>query len=565
MRLDDNYINQLVNDGYGLIVGKDVRGRTEYVVLDKNAVEGMAARSESTPAPLPVPPAPRPTPAPPVPPIPEPAPIPAPRPIPEVIPEVVETTGLPLQELASAARTTSEGIVGKKSARDLLAEQAAPSKPVVEAATRLGIIDSLQPDHITTNQSFRELSQAIKSYTGSPLRAAELEGLSQVATRADKIIEDIGATRDISSLSQRVKDDMSAMVDELKSRANSMYDAIRSKIKQTDQVSAPETMAFIEDRVSTMGGAQHVTKYEKMVQAKLSDKSKPTYARLDDVRRELTAAKYKKEGTFGEADSWMIDQLLTRLNKDQRTAIEGLASRNGMDGKALIAEFDLAQQTSALYKGVQGDMVNLFGKQLDGNIARSLKNAVNGLPIGDTKAFVSIIKSIPESMRSEAVANGLAYAFDKNLGAINHNTFANFWNGIKRQGEANKLLKQYLPEESYKALNDLGIVSESISKASKERIGNGRLNVVNETLKDADTWIGKLYEKARSGAVTAVGAEAISASAGLPGVGIAAGAVMAVLKDKPPIHLAVDRVLGSKEFRDAVATKSGMEALRGQQ
>lgn len=47
MRLDDNYINQLVNDGYGLIVGKDVRGRTEYVVLDKNAVESFGARSEA--------------------------------------------------------------------------------------------------------------------------------------------------------------------------------------------------------------------------------------------------------------------------------------------------------------------------------------------------------------------------------------------------------------------------------------------------------------------------------------------------------------------------------------
>jgi uncharacterized protein (DUF697 family) len=236
-----------------------------------------------------------------------------------------------------------------------------------------------------------------------------------------------------------------------------------------------------------------------------------------------------------------------------------------MTPEALLSDFKLANDTVSMRKSIEEHMVNLFGKQLDGNIARSLKNAVNGLPIGDTKAFVSIIKSIPESMRGEAVANGLAYAFDKNLGAINHNTFANFWNGIKRQGEANKLLKQYLPEESYKALNDLGIVSESISKASKERIVTGRLNVVNETLKEADTWVGKLYEKAKAGAGAAIGAEAISASAGAPGLGIAIGSVMALLKDKPPIHLAVDRVLGSKEFRDAVATKSGMEALRGQQ
>jgi hypothetical protein len=477
---------------------------------------------------------------------------------------VADIAGLPLQQLASAARTSTEGIVGKKSARDLLAEQAAPSRPVVEAAERLGMLEDLQADHVTTNQAFRELSQAIKSYTASPMGVAEKAGLERVAVKADKIIEEIGATKDVSSLSQKIKDDLHAMVGELQARANGLYESLKTKIVQKDQVSAPETMAFIEERASTMAGAQHLTKFEKMVQAKLSDKSKPTYARLDDVRRELTAAKYKKEGAFGEADSWMIDQLLTRLNKDQRTAIETLATRNGLDGKALIAEFDLAQQTAGLYKSVQGDMVRLFGKQLDGNIASALKNGIHALARGDIKTFANLIKAVPESMRSEAVANGLAYAFDKNLGVINHNTFANFWNGIKRQGEANKLLKQYLPEQAYKALDDLGLVSESIAKASKERIQTGKLGTVTETLKDADTMIGKLYEKARAGAGQAIGTEAISTVAGFPGAGIAIGAVLALAKNKPPIHLAIDNLLGSKEFRDAIAAKSNIEALRGQ-
>jgi hypothetical protein len=392
-----------------------------------------------------------------------------------------------------------------------------------------------------------------------------LEGLSQVATRADKIIAEIGADKDVSSMSQKIKTEMQAAVDELSARANPMYEALKTKVPANTQVKAPSVLSFIDERIANLGGKEYLSPLEKTIYARLSDKTSPTYARLDDIRRELTAARYKKEGVFKDADSGLIKKLETELKKDQQAALAEIAPKIGMTPEALLSDFKLANDTVSMRKSIEEHMVNLFGKQLDGNISRALKNAVNGLPMGDTKAFASIIKSIPESMRGEAVANGLAYAFDKNLGAINHNTFANFWNGIKRQGEANKLLKQYLPEESYKALNDLGIVSESISKASKERIANGRLNVVNEVLKDADTWVGKLYEKARSGAVTAIGAEAISASAGLPGVGIAAGAVMAVLKDKPPIHLAVDRVLGSKEFRDAVATKSGMEALRGQQ
>lgn len=43
-RLSESYITQLVEQGYGLVVGKDPRGRTEYVVIDKAAVESFTPR-----------------------------------------------------------------------------------------------------------------------------------------------------------------------------------------------------------------------------------------------------------------------------------------------------------------------------------------------------------------------------------------------------------------------------------------------------------------------------------------------------------------------------------------
>lgn len=45
-RLSESYINELVSQGYGLVVGTDPRGRTEYVVIDKNAIESMGKRGE---------------------------------------------------------------------------------------------------------------------------------------------------------------------------------------------------------------------------------------------------------------------------------------------------------------------------------------------------------------------------------------------------------------------------------------------------------------------------------------------------------------------------------------
>lgn len=44
-RLSDTYIDQLVAQGYGLVIGTDPRGRTEYVVIDKDAIQSIGKRS----------------------------------------------------------------------------------------------------------------------------------------------------------------------------------------------------------------------------------------------------------------------------------------------------------------------------------------------------------------------------------------------------------------------------------------------------------------------------------------------------------------------------------------
>jgi hypothetical protein len=44
-RLEAAYIDELVKQGYGLVVGKDPRGRTEYVVIDKDSIAGMSKRA----------------------------------------------------------------------------------------------------------------------------------------------------------------------------------------------------------------------------------------------------------------------------------------------------------------------------------------------------------------------------------------------------------------------------------------------------------------------------------------------------------------------------------------
>lgn len=43
-RLGEKYITELRDQGYGMVIGEDARGRTEYVVIDKNAIGSLTAR-----------------------------------------------------------------------------------------------------------------------------------------------------------------------------------------------------------------------------------------------------------------------------------------------------------------------------------------------------------------------------------------------------------------------------------------------------------------------------------------------------------------------------------------
>ena len=52
-RLSESYINELVSQGYGVVTGKDPRGQTEIVVIDKGAVESLNARGKNAENPAP--------------------------------------------------------------------------------------------------------------------------------------------------------------------------------------------------------------------------------------------------------------------------------------------------------------------------------------------------------------------------------------------------------------------------------------------------------------------------------------------------------------------------------
>lgn len=489
--------------------------------------------------------------------------------------QAADATPLAAVDLASTARKAAEGGMGSKSATQVLAEQAAPDAKVVEAAKRLGIEDHLQPDHVTTNQAFRELSQAVKSIPGSEARAAEMEGLNRVAERADKLIEEIGGTHDISSKVRDVKRELQGTYDEIKGHADGLYDELRAAIPAKAEAPAENVLAMINARADELGGMKNLSSMEKMIAAKLSSKAvkqtevvpgnpllpgaqsaskrtievmkQPTYALLDDVRRDLTAARIQRAGPFKDSDARLITMLEGALRKDQQSAAEQF----GMGAK-----WDLAQKTAATYKGIQDDLSALFGKNLDESFAGDLAGAVRALPAGDPSKFLRLVKSIPESMRQEVVASGLNTAFGKTAKRhdINFGNYADWYEGLLKNKQSYHAIMSNLPPEARKQLSALYRVSRSIRAATQERITTGRINAIKADLKPADNFAGRLYEAAKHqavavGAGTVTGGATTAVAGPVAGAAVAAAVTSALSKGaKPEAIKAVDKLITSPEF-----------------
>lgn len=489
---------------------------------------------------------------------------------------------MPVDELAQTARKAVGGGLGSRQASQALAAQAAPDPAVLSAAKRLGITEYLQPDHVTTSQAYRELAQAVKSVPSSQARASEIEGLERVSRRAADLIDEIGGTTDLSALSATVRSSMQATQQQLDREADRLYSKLRASVPAQAEAPAPNVLSFIQQRASDLGGESNLSGMERMILRKLTPRTgsraelihgsaggglmsapthvaremtfvrQPTYALLDDVRRDLTAARVQRAGPFKDSDSGLIKKLEKELMKDQRAALEPYG---------MLPTFDAARGAVAVRKGLEDDLVALFGRDLDatfvGTGGAGLPGAVRALAQGDSERLVRLITAVPEGLRPQVVASGIATAFRSagTRGEISFAHYAKWYEGLMRNRKAYAAVMSSLPLSARKQLHALYKVADGISKASKERITTGRINAVSEHLKDADTLAARLYETAQR---SAAGAVAGTVAAPVVGPGAAAAIASAVTSGpKQPAIRAVDELIASPEFAHMVKAGAG--------
>jgi hypothetical protein len=478
----------------------------------------------------------------------------------QVTPPVAPAAAMTPQELATTARTAAEGGMGATRATSVLAGQAAPDPKVLEAARRLGIDEYLQPDHLTSNQAYRELAQAVKSIPGSQTRAAEIQGLEQVGQRADRLINEIGGTTDLSKLNQAVRTQLDQTVTNLSNQADDAYKALRTQIPSQTRGEATNVLEFVQRRADDLDGAENLSALEKMVRSKLTPKPikdeagnvigtrAPTYALIDDVRRDVGAAA-RQAGPFADADTGLAKQLYRLIDDDQFALAQGAGQGES---------YRLAKSLVQMRKGFEDDMVSLFGRQLDQSLVGKLESATMSLTKGDADKLAKILTAIPKDMRQMVTASALNTAFGKATqnGALNFNTYAKWYEGLLANKQAYAALMANLPQPARKQLSDLYRVASNVSKATRERITTGRIQAVQQELQGADNLLTNIYGVAKRAAV-GLPIEAATTAVGLPGAGIASGLAAALTKTKPGALKAADELISSPEFqRLAVETVS---------
>ena len=450
-------------------------------------------------------------------------------------------------EMEQATRAAGRGGIGSQAAQARLAEAAAPNPETMAAAQRLGIAEHLQPDHVTTSQAFRELSQAVKSIPSSALREQEIKGLQAVAERATRIIDDAGRMPR-SDLNATVKTALDDTVTQMEATADKLYNRLRQVIPARTEANADETLQIISERLADLGGKKrNLSKLERSILLKLppprvgSNYPGPTYALLDDVRKEVGRAA-RQQGPFADADTGLAKMLYNALSNDTAAVAERFGARELSDAaKAIVRQ----------RKGIEDDMVALFGRDLSNSLLARMDQGFQGVTKGDVTKLAQFINAVPKELRQQVMASGLASAFNKAArdGSLNFSTYAAWWKGLEQNRQAMTLIMSNLPRESRQQLRDLATVSDGISSALRERITTGRINVIRDQLQPADTLAQRVFQVAQRSAVGAP-LEALTTGMGMPGTGLAAGITSALMKTGKSEPLkAADTLLASPEFQ----------------
>ncbi len=435
----------------------------------------------------------------------------------------------------------------KSGSAEKLAPEIKPDKQIMKDAEDLGI--DLNPSHYSTNRAYIDMEQALKSRPGSLLSTVENKAIVDLGTKADDLIETLGGQTDKSILDSGLRSEFDSTISGLEKHSDLLYTKVEESIPKATKIKANYTRDFIKGQLKDLGGNESLlTSAEK----KLADliETRPTYAAIDRVRKDIGSAIGKRSGPFKDDDVGQLKQLYAVLSQDQ----EGVAKAFGVGD-----DFSDAKKLVSKRKDLEDQAITLLGKDLQGSLIPKMRQSATALTKGDVSSLNKLMDSVPEGRKSEVAATMLndLFAAGARRNAPLGQGFMNAFAGLNRNPGAKAALFRHLPAEAEKRFDMLGRVSTGLySSKALENTSKTARDVISAM--DSGGLLAKMYGIGKAVAA----AEGVSTSVGMPGLGTA-GVIGSVLaKGSSSAAKKADELLSSQAFRDAMklATQGSKES-----
>ena len=426
---------------------------------------------------------------------------------------------------------------------DTVADAANADPAILAAAEELGV--ELNPGSASENRAFIDAEQSLKSRPGSEIAAIEDKAIKDLGDRADELIESAGGATDKAQIDLAVNEELASTVEQMTMQSDDLYAQVEKAVAPDTAVDPAIVTDYLGKKLKELGGDESLlTNAEKRLKTLVDGEKFPTYAALDRVRKNVGDG-FKRKGMFADDEIGTLESVYAVLIKDQTRA----AKKAGVQ-----SQFKTANDLVFKRKGVEKDMIGLYGKQLSGSIVSKISSAATKIVKGDVSDFKKLMKAVPANLRSEVAATMLNDIFasgSRNKSSMSGG-FATAFQSLNRNAMAKAELFKYLPPGASQRFNMIGKVATGIYR-SKALENNSR------TARDL---LAALEDGGMMGRMYGVGgniakAEAVTSLVGAPGVGAAGAAAAGVIggimsKFKKPATQAADEFLASAKFSQAV-------------
>ncbi|EMP6219941.1 hypothetical protein RX512_001041 [Providencia rettgeri] len=413
------------------------------------------------------------------------------------------------------------------------------------SADRLGLTDDLLPSHMSGNQQYIEVEQAIKSRAGSALNSQENEAILNLSRSAAKLIDDVATVPDALSLNTSIINKFDNRMNALEARSNRLYEKIDTAIPPRTSVEARNTVRALETEADKIGGWHKLEGLDKEVYKEITPSKDDilTYYNLNKIRRKIGAALFKKQGPYKDADEASLSRLYATLSEDQRAALGNVNARR---------DFEIAQRLVQMRKSMEEQSIQLRGRNLTGDVANKGNLSVSSLAKGNSRQFIELMNNLPSrQMRQDVIATSIRdmLSVGKRGADFNPAGFADWYQNLLATGNI-RILAKHMPKEFMLGLRDVYNVARGIQKARVHEIKTGKLNEFTQRF-DAVTKQYELVAKYADKAGMMVGSN-------FGALGTLAGdAFGKKIADKArrlggsESSLAADKLLSSPEFQEA--------------